>query len=139
MNVYLSDMLYDAIVAYSTEALPAEACGIIVGVNHGDHLQASKFFPLSNLAGDPAREFTINPLELLPYLQNDKQPVIGLFHSHPSAAAIPSERDLQTLWHTIPSYWILSLLKPSQPELAVYQLKKTITTTYHKLPLVRGQ
>ena len=139
MTVHLPTNLYDELVAYSTSSLPAEACGIILGTWHPDRIYANEFVSLSNSAADPTVSFNINPIELLPYLHNQKQPVIGLFHSHPTAAAIPSHQDLQTLWHTIPTYWILSLQSPCQPELAVYQLKKTITTTYHKLALVWGQ
>ncbi|MBP1963448.1 proteasome lid subunit RPN8/RPN11 [Paenibacillus aceris] len=76
---------------------------------------------------------------MIPYLTDSQNPVIGLFHSHPTAPAIPSELDLQTLWHTIPTYWILSLQHMHNPELLLYQIKKAVSTGYHKLSFVIGQ
>lgn len=143
MLVHLTRKLYDEFVSYSTNSLPNEACGIILGEAYParDELHALSFVPLRNRAVSPLHHFVIDPIELLPYLTNTvhKHPLIGLFHSHPTAAPIPSAEDLQTEWHTLPSYWILSLQHTANPDLQVYQLKKTTTTAYHKLSFVIGQ
>ncbi|OCT11976.1 hypothetical protein A8709_29385 [Paenibacillus pectinilyticus] len=147
MIVHLNQRLYDEILSYSTRMLPYEACGILLGESDPTHekhtykeiLRATNFIPFRNHAKDPTHQFLINPIDMLPYLSQTSHPIMGIFHSHPTAAPIPSAEDLRTLWHTVPTHWILSLQQPDKPDLQVYQLKKTTTTTYHKLSFVIGQ
>ncbi|KRF43425.1 Mov34/MPN/PAD-1 family protein [Paenibacillus sp. Soil787] len=142
MNVYINQKVYNDLISHSFKRLPEEACGFILGGQaHGknEELQASTFIPLRNVASNPRNRFDISPVEMLPYLMDSNNTVIGLFHSHPTAPPIPSEQDLQTLWHAIPTYWILSMLQPQHPKLQLYQIKKATSTTYHKLAFVIGQ
>ncbi|NOU86801.1 hypothetical protein GC102_13585 [Paenibacillus sp. LMG 31460] len=142
VNVYITEELYKGLISYSLQRLPEEACGFILGGQaHGkdEELQVSTFIPLRNIASNPRNRFEISPAELLPYLMDSKNPVIGLFHSHPTAPPVPSEQDLQTLWHSIPTYWILSFQQLQHPELQLYQIKKAPQTSYHKLAFVIGQ
>ncbi|NRF90781.1 M67 family metallopeptidase [Paenibacillus frigoriresistens] len=142
MNVFINAEVYNDLISYSLQRLPEEACGFILGgQTHGKNkeLQASTFIPLRNIASNPWNRFEISPVEMLPYLMDSNHPVIGLFHSHPTAPPLPSEQDLQTLWHSIPTYWILSLQQPQHPELQLYQIKKAPQTAYHKLAFVIGQ
>ncbi|KQX47029.1 Mov34/MPN/PAD-1 family protein [Paenibacillus sp. Root444D2] len=142
MNVYMKQNLYKDLHMHSLQQLPEEACGFILGgqaPNKNEALQASTFIPLRNIASNPRNRFEISPVEMLPYLMDSNNPVIGLFHSHPTAPPVPSEQDLQTLWHSIPTYWILSFHQPQLPELQLYQIKKAPQTSYHKLSFVIGQ
>lgn len=142
MNVSITEGLYKGLISHSLQRLPQEACGFILGeqaLNKNEELQASTFIPLRNIASDPRNRFEISPVEMLPYLMDSNNPVIGLFHSHPTAPPVPSEQDLQTLWHSIPTYWILSFQQLQHPELQLYQIKKAPLTTYHKLAFVIGQ
>ncbi|NHW36716.1 M67 family metallopeptidase [Paenibacillus aceris] len=142
MIVQFKDELYNQLLQHSLQKLPEEACGLILG-EHSPSANGSLFahalIPLHNCANDPRGHFELSPNEMIPYLTDSQNPVIGLFHSHPTAPAIPSELDLQTLWHTIPTYWILSLQHMHNPELLLYQIKKAVSTGYHKLSFVIGQ
>lgn len=142
MNVCITEDLYKYLITHSLQRLPEEACGFILGGqahSKNEELQASTFIPLRNIASTPMNRFEISPVEMLPYLMDNNNPVIGLFHSHPTAPPVPSEHDLQTLWHSIPTYWILSFQQPQHPELQLYQIKKAPQTSYHKLSFVIGQ
>ncbi|WP_436237656.1 Mov34/MPN/PAD-1 family protein [Paenibacillus sp. LjRoot153] len=142
MSIHLSRQLYDEMVAHSRHSLPNEACGLLIreaSFSPSDELHIHSFIPLRNYAAHPTRQFTINPIDMLPYLTDIRSTIVGIFHSHPTAAPIPSAEDLLTLWHTIPTYWILSLQHEENPDLQVYSLKKTTTTAYHKLSFVIGQ
>lgn len=142
MIVRIKEELYNDLIIHSSHKLPEEACGFILGEHSQDmneELQALSFVPFRNCASNPRKHFKINPEEMIPYLMNSKITIIGLFHSHPSAPPIPSHEDLLTLWHAIPTYWILSLQYPNRPELQLYQIKKAIQTTYHKLSFVIDQ
>ncbi|MDD9265674.1 M67 family metallopeptidase [Paenibacillus sp. GCM10023248] len=143
MIVQFKKELYEHLLSHSLQMLPEEACGLLLGESeprrHATTLRAQRFAPLTNHAANPQRHFELNPAELLPYLMDRKHPVIGLFHSHPAAPAIPSQEDLQTLWHSLPSYWILSLQQPHKPDLQLFQIKKATSTTYHKLAFAIDQ
>ncbi|MDR6548925.1 Mov34/MPN/PAD-1 family protein [Paenibacillus qinlingensis] len=142
MSVYLTKKIYDELVSYSMRSLPNEACGILLGDSSSQsstEIHIHTFIPLHNHAEHPTRQFLIQPIEMLPFLSDKNLSMVGIFHSHPTAAPVPSAEDLSTLWHTVPSYWILSLQDESNPNLQVYSLKKTTTTAYHKLSFVIGQ
>lgn len=47
---------------------------------------------------------------------------LGVFHTHPTTPAVPSSADLAGWHYPTLSYWIASLLRPSEPELRSYQL-----------------
>lgn len=109
MSIHLSRQLYDEMVAHSRHSLPNEACGLLIreaSFSPSDELHIHSFIPLRNYAAHPTRQFTINPIDMLPYLTDIRSTIVGIFHSHPTAAPIPSAEDLLTLWHTIPTYWI---------------------------------
>lgn len=140
MTVRFTKKLYDHLLSHSLLKLPEEACGLILGeqLNNGE-LLAHRFVPMHNHAANPQLHFELNPEALIPYLMDHTLPIVGLFHSHPTAPAIPSSQDLQTLWHSIPSYWILSLQQTDKPDLQLYQIKKAASTTYHKLAFAIDQ
>jgi proteasome lid subunit RPN8/RPN11 len=48
--------------------------------------------------------------------------LLGIFHSHPQSPPVPSHSDLQTSWHTLPTYWIVSLQNAAAPTLRIYRL-----------------
>ncbi|WP_171683608.1 M67 family metallopeptidase [Paenibacillus planticolens] len=142
MIVQFQKELYNQLLGHSLQKFPEEACGLILGEpspSIKDILAARTFVPIQNISHNPRNHFELNPIEMIPFLTDRHNPVIGLFHSHPSAPAIPSEIDLQTLWHTIPTYWILSLQHTNKPELHLYQIKNATPTGYHKLRFVIGQ
>lgn len=139
MIVHLPKELYTQLLQFSQQKLPEEACGLILGKLSNGEILTSSFVPMRNYSANPQTHFELSPVEMIPFLTNSQNTVIGLFHSHPTTPAVPSAADLQTLWHTIPSYWILSLMIPDKPELLLYQIKKAPSTSYHKLAFVIGQ
>ncbi|TXK86038.1 Mov34/MPN/PAD-1 family protein [Paenibacillus sp. N3.4] len=137
MQVLMTNELYRTLIEYSFSKLPEEACGFILGqvLDQDAGFTAHSFAPMRNCAANPQLQFDIAPQDMVPFLVNTENHVIGIFHSHPTASPIPSEQDLQTLWHTIPTHWILSLQAPKQPELFLYQIKKASPTAFNKLRL----
>jgi proteasome lid subunit RPN8/RPN11 len=112
VSIQLSRKLYDEMISYSMCSLPNEACGILIqeaSFSPTKELHIHTFIPLPNHAAHPTKQFVIHPLDIIPYLADQRRTIVGIFHSHPTAVSIPSAEDLLTLWHTIPTYWILSL------------------------------
>jgi len=137
MLIVMSRQLYTELLAYCASRKPEEACGFIQGTYDARQRQyaASAFVPIHNAAADPRRRFLLDPAAALPYLLDpDRHRVIGLFHSHPDEPAAPSRADADTLWTSMPTYWIVSLAAGGPPTLRTFRIKKTIPATFRKLP-----
>lgn len=117
-----------AALHHCLEQYPSEACGLLLGSIEKDWIQAELFVPITNVAQDPLHHFTMDPVSLLPYLLSGTGKVasiVGILHSHPRTAAIPSAEDLKTSWIPIPTHWIVSLLNQAAPEMQAYRYEKT--------------
>ena len=69
-----------------------EACGLILGTAS----RLERFRPARNLARHPKRAFELDPGDLVAAEDEARASgleVVGVWHSHPSAPAIPSEED----------------------------------------------
>ncbi|NEW08720.1 M67 family metallopeptidase [Paenibacillus sp. SYP-B3998] len=137
--IQIQDELHKKLIDYCISTLPYEACGFITGTVISQTIEAISMIPSKNHASNPRHHFEMSPHDIIPVLVNPKTKVIGIFHSHPTAPPAPSEADIATLWHTFPTYWIVSLQNPFKPELQIYQIKKAPQTSIHKLSFVIGQ
>ena len=93
------------------EGTSEESCGFLLGLDRGTRV-VTTIIPAKNVA--PANRhmrYEIDPLEYLraeQYAASRDMQLLGIYHSHPNTAAIPSETDrLEALPHF--SYVILSL------------------------------
>ena len=97
VTTYLDPELRAELVSHSHAALPEEACGLLLGA--GD--QPVEVVALPNLARRPECSYTIDPLD---YLRAERDAerlgrwVMGVWHSHPGARAVPSETDRDAAW-----------------------------------------
>lgn len=77
---------------------PAECCGALVGLNHGQDLEIRTLIPLTNEAHDHHRQYLI---EAHTVLRLERQAVaaglqvVGFYHSHVTTNAEPSAQDLE--------------------------------------------
>jgi [CysO sulfur-carrier protein]-S-L-cysteine hydrolase len=115
----LNDLLF-----YCKQQLPHEACGFLYGqrTTH-DSFRIDRFVSIPNISRQPDKHFEMDPRHLisavLPVSRGHEE-LLGLFHSHPTAPAIPSQEDLSTPWRAVPSHWIVSLQDPQRPKLGVF-------------------
>ncbi|MEX2416333.1 MAG: Mov34/MPN/PAD-1 family protein [Paenibacillaceae bacterium] len=116
-------LIYNQIEIYCRDQLPCEACGALLGIQELATIVIEQFIPLSNMALNREAEFEIDEREwtqlLFDGLARD-QYVMGLIHSHPTTPAIPSYADLQTLWYTLPTHWIISYIDMNSPVLKAF-------------------
>ena len=71
----------------------AEICGLVAASDG----QPVRFLSVPNVAAEPAREFCMDDAALVAAMQairEQQQTLWAVFHSHPSAPAEPSARDL---------------------------------------------
>ncbi|MCZ8518020.1 MULTISPECIES: M67 family metallopeptidase [Paenibacillus] len=141
----LPEQIYREMVTHGLSLLPEEACGVLSGypTEEGGWI-AHRFHPVPNISVQRRHRFEMEPGRLIALLHEAAYrggAVIGFFHTHPTTPPIPSEWDLATAWHTLPSHWILSLQRPSVPTMGVYRyvqdasgLLQAKTLPYRVLP-----
>jgi proteasome lid subunit RPN8/RPN11 len=135
MVITMSRALYQELIQYCCSKLPEEACGMITGLPSEVGFTAISLIPISNIAQNPQQNFEMNPSEWVPilYKKDPTAKLIGIFHSHPSTEALPSQKDLHTLWYSFPTYWIVSFQEKANPFLQIFEIKKAPLTSACKL------
>jgi proteasome lid subunit RPN8/RPN11 len=97
----LPEHIMQAIAMEAARALPAEACGVLLGALQADVIQIRSHRPVQNIAGDGVREYAI-PGDVVLTMQRAAEreglDVVGFYHSHPNGPAGPSARDLTGAW-----------------------------------------
>ena len=105
---------------------PYECCGLLIGkFGDGKVKTVHESFPISNAREESAKRnrFLIRPDELLRgerYAREKQLEVIGFYHSHPEAPAVPSQYDLEHAWPTY-SYIIVSVKSGQAGDLFSYE------------------
>ncbi len=96
---------------HAADTYPAEACGGLVGREHGPSKHVTQTVRLRNEADEHSRYFA-NPLDLLHLEQSVREQslrVLGYYHSHPDCPAAPSETDRELAWPVL-CYLIVPVL-----------------------------
>lgn len=114
----------DSLVSVCRRGLPRECCGILTGRTGPGYVQVEGFQRLRNTAAVPETGFAFDPAEWVETLyrySGSEEPLemVGLFHSHPAAPALPSAADKETLWE-LPLHLIVSLQYSKMPILRCY-------------------
>lgn len=108
-----------------SQQYPEEACGLLIGRLNSGVRVVNYHRPMKNVyVGERSRRFLINPLE---YMQVEDEAalrgevVLGVYHSHPDAPAIPSNYDHL---HAVPflAYLILSVSRGKVVEVSAWLL-----------------
>lgn len=122
-------MMLNKIRQSCQEQSPRESCGFVYGRKCENGFDVSEIHLVPNIAADPNVHFKMDPQSVIQALKrsenNDhvrKEELIGLFHSHPETLPIPSLEDKSTLWQTLPTYWILSLVPGIANPLCIYEM-----------------
>lgn len=96
MIVSLPPAVRRALVAHARRDRPHECCGLLIGRGSRIDFACS----LANVAATPATRYRVDDaahLEVRRVLRRLAPPldIVGVYHSHPSGPARPSERDLR--------------------------------------------
>jgi proteasome lid subunit RPN8/RPN11 len=115
-----------AIYAHGEQAYPRECCGMLLGKMHDKLKVVEAVKPLDNASTDASeKRFLIPPHEVLQGEREARKSgleIIGFYHSHPDAAASPSEYDLENAWPWL-SYVIVSVRQAQAGELRSWTLR----------------
>lgn len=111
---------YVEIIDHCRSELPFEACGILSGINHTVYT----VWKLNNEIKSDRRFFigkeTVN--KTLQKIIQKREEVLGIYHSHPSTAPIPSNTDLFSHPDTNVKMIIVSLKKVN-PIMKCYKIE----------------
>ncbi|MDF2922836.1 MAG: family peptidase [Paenibacillaceae bacterium] len=118
--------------------VPYECCGILTGKPQGGHTRITGFRVMHNAAAHPEIEFSFEPMQWVEILyketcRSDGNGIVGIFHSHPAAPAIPSPTDMSLLWD-FPVYAIISLTNNKTPAIRCY--RPTIGLPWEELDVI---
>jgi proteasome lid subunit RPN8/RPN11 len=124
--ISITDKHLEIIYSHAEQIYPEECCGILLGVICGSEKKCIQVITTENAWNtiDTPEEFanheinrdkryTIAPKDLLSAqkkARDNNLNIIGIFHSHTDASAVPSEFDRKYAWHTY-SYIIVSVCK----------------------------
>jgi proteasome lid subunit RPN8/RPN11 len=106
---------------------PEEACGFLIGRIEGGVRIVSRHTPARNShRGDKNRRYLIDPLEYKAVEDETERAglsIVGVYHSHPDAPAIPSEYDnLQAV--PFLTYLIISVRRGTPVEFSSWVLNE---------------
>jgi len=118
----------EAMRAHGHRDYPYECCGLLIGrfLEYG-RKAVSEIYPISNAREEQSKRnrFLIRPEELLRGERHARKrglDVVGFYHSHPDAPAVPSQYDLEHAWPTY-SYIVVSVLKGVVRDLRSWEMK----------------
>ena len=117
MPIVLTPELDTAIRLHAANDYPHECCGFLVGKVVGENVSVLQTVPAHNTRDDsPRNRFDIHPGELVKTdrrARADGLGVVGFYHSHPDAPALPSNFDREHAW---PGYcYIIVSVVAGQP------------------------
>ncbi|MCL6604323.1 MAG: M67 family metallopeptidase [Paenibacillus sp.] len=94
--IRLTCSVQQALGEHLLSCYPREACGVLLGAAAAGGMQIHTYVPIRNVAPNPLHTFIPDPEDWVKALYLEPAP-IGLFHSHPQSAPIPSITDLRGL------------------------------------------
>lgn len=117
-QIRLSAQLRRRMLEHARSAPDREVCGLVAG-SAG---QPVNYYPVANVAPDPARRFLMDPegqIHAMRSMREAGEDLLGIFHSHPDAPAKPSATDRKLAAYPDIVYFIASL-KAAAPDLQAY-------------------
>jgi proteasome lid subunit RPN8/RPN11 len=108
------------IVSHAREEAPNEACGILAGKDDRVmRLYKSKNANLSpaSYALDPDQQYRI-----FRDIEDRGLKLVGIYHSHPSSPATPSDTDVAQAYYPESAYVVISLANPSEPQVRAFRI-----------------
>lgn len=119
MTITFKREIAQAIEQHAREAAPSECCGFLAGKEN----RVLSLYPLNNVAERPATEYFAAVPDVFAAFKQMRargEQLLGIYHSHPSSAARPSEVDIQRAYYSDAVYFIISL--QPQLELRAYRI-----------------
>lgn len=105
--VNLTRHLVYSMTTHALKSHPYECCGLVGGRG----TLFSSWYPLQNEAPFPRRQYAVAPSELfqtMRCMRHQGETNLGIYHSHPSSSAYPSNTDINLAFYPEAIYFILA-------------------------------
>jgi len=112
--IWLTRQQTKTIIDHARSAAPHEACGLILGAGH----QVDQVVPAKNITTDPMHHFRVDDALVVQHFNQ----IIGVYHSHPRSAPVPSSTDIQESCYPEFIHVIIGLQGES-PRLAAWRIR----------------
>ena len=125
--IQLRPEVYEAMLTHARFTYPEEACGLLAGPTSSEIEMA---FCLTNRERSPYR-FTVDPTEHYRSIRHAEArgwDVVGVFHSHPASAAVPSRADVAGALDPEWSYFVVSLESEEAPDVRAFAIRDGVVT-----------
>ncbi|MDX2162578.1 MAG: M67 family metallopeptidase [bacterium] len=102
MTLWLTHAQLDALTAQAADTVPAECCGLIGGTVENGSFRAAELVPIPNRAVDPDHHFEMDAAALVTTLFDFELrglALVGIYHSHPRGAPLPSVEDVKSAYY----------------------------------------
>lgn len=114
--------LFEEILSHLDREYPNEGCGLLSGKD-GEVLRV---YPIRNIEQSPV-SYLMDPREELEFfreIRKDNSGLAGIYHSHPTSEAYPSEKDKALAVYEEAFYLIVSLKDRNRPVARVFWLRE---------------
>ena len=120
MNLTLAPGILEDVIEHARKSYPNEGCGLLAGQQ-----TAERFIPMTNVSASAARQYEIDPAELihaLRDLRDSGEQLIAVYHSHPHGPAEPSQTDIDRAYYPEAAHLIVSLAEPERPRAGAFRI-----------------
>lgn len=119
--VELPRPVYDEIVRHALEGWPEEVCGLIAGEGG----VPVRLYRVANVAEHKPTRYVMDPGEqfhAMMAIEGEELELYGIYHSHPSTQAYPSETDRSLAFYPDAIYFICTLADKEHPALRAFNI-----------------
>ena len=113
--------IIQSLLHHAQQTPEQEVCGLISSQNNVPY----RSYPIQNTADKPESFFNLDAqqqIQAMTTMRNNDEQLFAIYHSHPSAPAVPSRTDLEQANYPEVLYLIISLNIKGILELRAYQI-----------------
>ena len=99
-----------------------ECCGLLAGRDD----VVTHVFPAMNVAADPAKNYEIDPREIVGLLRDFREQeldFLGIYHSHPNGKNEPSARDIELAYYSEAIYFIIAPIADAPKPVRAFSIR----------------
>lgn len=108
------------IVSHAREEAPNEACGILAGKDG----RVMRLYKSRNANRSPS-SYALDPTQqyrIFKDIEDRGLELVGIYHSHPSSPATPSDIDVDQAYYPESSYVLISLANPPEAQVRAFRI-----------------
>ncbi|NOT11365.1 MAG: M67 family metallopeptidase [Methylococcaceae bacterium] len=126
-ELHISRKLTNQLLHLAQLSTDLEICGLLGGKNG----LPTNCYPVQNIADQPGQRFLFDPgqqITAMKKMREANEELFAIYHSHPTAPAIPSSTDLELAAYPNAFYLIISLNTKGVLEMRAFKIRDKTAT-----------